>query len=81
MRNAERLHAEHRGFNLEAVNECRTHIQGAVDVPKWGDIDRGWVPSDDEFPRFPRIAWQAFASTPMEEASFNTLISPELGPT
>ena len=34
-----------------------------------------WFHPDDEFPRFPRIDWQAFASTQMEEAFFNTAIS------
>ena len=73
------------GFHLESANECRTRLQGAgIDVPKWGDIDRGQRPGfhpDDEFPRFPRIGWQAFASTPMEEAFFNIAISPRLGQT
>ena len=67
---------------MEAAKECRTHIQG-VGVER-GDIDRGQRPGfhpDDEFPTFPRIGWQAFASTPMEEAFFNTVISPRLGPT
>ena len=41
--------------------------------------DWGSIP-DDEFPRFPRIGWQAFASTPLE-AFFNTAISPRLGQT
>ena len=66
------------GFHLEAANECRTRLQGAgIDVPEWGNIDKGQRPRfrpDDEFPRFPRIRWQAFASTPTEEAFFNTAI-------
>ena len=72
------------GFHLEAANECRTRLQGAGIVPEWGDIDRGQRPGfhpDDEFPRFPKIGWQAFASTPMEEAFFNIAISPRLGQT
>ena len=47
------------GVHLEAANECRTRLQGAgIDVPEWGDIDRGQRPGfhpDDEFPRFSRI--------------------------
>ena len=53
-----------------------------MDVSERGDIDRGSdLDPDDEFPRFPRISWQAFASTQMEEAFFNTAISPRLGQT
>ena len=73
------------GFHLEAANECRTRLQGAgVDAPEWGDIDIGQRPGfhpDDEFPRFTTIGWQVFASSPMEEAFFNTAISSRLGPT
>ena len=55
-----------------------TRLQGAgIDVPEWGDIDRGQRPGfhpDDEFSRFTSIGWLAFASTP-EEAFFNCDLS------
>ena len=68
---------------MEAANECRTRFQGiGIDVPEWGDVDKGQrleFHPDDEVPRFPRIGWQVFGSTPMEEAFFNTAICPRLG--
>ena len=63
--------------HLEAANERRTRFQGGS-RPRV-EQRPGFHP-DDEFHRFTRIGWQAFASTPMQEA-FNTTISPRLGPT
>ena len=41
---------------------CCSGFHGAgIDVPEWGDVDRGQRPGfhpDDEFPRFTRIGWQ-----------------------
>ena len=55
------------------ANECRTRLQGAgVDAPEWNDSDRGQRPGfhpDDEFTRFSRFGWQAFASTPWRKRS------------